>query len=1169
MTKATLKRAIAFIVALTLLVGSLSMTVFATSGYEDESDTSTSAPTTSTATYSSSPYLAYLSAQLAQLRNAMPNEADRKLSDEEILKKIKDEMKTFYANGTELPVVDISVFEAVDAVMAEIFLNGVYQGDRNNLPSSLTSEDVARIESEIATLTPAGSTTIYLPEEGEVTFKVNIPYSGFYGVKMEYLPYAALGKLSSPEKGILIDGIPPSSECTALAFSKNWAYSYVYVENVLGSYVFVANPNGRSEYNDQKGDYILKKVAEKDGLTAVDGKCFTPVFKQDKNGNDIRAEYDQVPEWRTYTVTDASGFYRQDLQFYLTAGEHEITLTGVREGLLLRSLSFFMTEDMRTYNEYAQSVKDLPDNTANAEFGGLFLMEAEKPIAVSDSSVYPSNDRSSAITSPSDAAAQLLNVIGKTGYSTVGQWAAYEFTVSESGYYGLTSRFKQTALEGMFASRALKIWSSDRSSPYKFGEDDGTPTAPFEEAYRMRFNYKSDWQTSYFGYYDEMNMFQPFNFYFEKGVRYVIYMEVSLGDMAEIIETVQNSLNIINESYLNILKLTGASPDEYRSYNFMRVMPKTIKNLGEQAIVLSEVVAKMHAICGTSGSNTATLVTIANLLAKMASSEGEIAKNLGNLKSYIGNLGTWLNTAKSQTITMDYITVQPMYSPLLPDNANFFESIWFEICAFFSSFFTDYNSMGVQESTQKAGEIDVWLAYGRDQSLIWRSLVDDQFTASTQIAVQLKLVTGGTLLPSVLCGQGPDVYIGLGSSDTINYAIRSAVLPIYDGTGETETIATKEEYDTFISKAFPDSALVPLTLYKKVYGLPETSSFQMMFLRKDVLGNLGIDRPETWDDIYAAVPILQANNMEIGIAYASAFKIFLYQRGGGLWLYNGTDGYAKDPVYAGAQIGYGTNTALDAFADVCNLYTNYSFPVSFDAANRFRTGEMPIVISDYVTTYNQLVVFATEIAGLWEFVPVPGTVNPVYMMDEKEETYILDENGDKIPLYHTVTGEQLTKTNRDSMTSVTATILMHNPNRDALTMQQAWEFMMWQCGAEAQADYGNKMVALIGPSAKYATANMEAVKNLSWTAAEYNYIIDQMENLSAIENYPGSYYIARYEQFAFYAAYNDGQDPAVAMQGYLNIINKELSRKRDEFGMLTLGIGWTLDENGEPYQPNK
>ena len=100
---------------------------------------------------------------------------------------------------------------------------------------------------------------------------------------------------------------------------------------------------------------------------------------------------------------------------------------------------------------------------------------------------------------------------------------------------------------------------------------------------------------------------------------------------------------------------------------------------------------------------------------------------------------------------------------------------------------------------------------------------------------------------------------------------------------------------------------------------------------------------------------------------------------------------------------------------------------------------------------------------------------------------------------------------------------------------------------ETQASYGNRMVALVGPSAKYATANRHAIAKLSWTTKENAAIQDQLAHLSSIRNYPGSYIIARYLNFAFLDAYNNGEDAVEAMNKYISAINTELYRKRTEF----------------------
>ena len=408
----------------------------------------------------------------------------------------------------------------------------------------------------------------------------------------------------------------------------------------------------------------------------------------------------------------------------------------------------------------------------------------------------------------------------------------------------------------------------------------------------------------------------------------------------------------------------------------------------------------------------------------------------------------------------------------------------------------------------------------------------------------VKLVAGGTLLPSVLAGMGPDVYIGVGEDNVINYAIRGALVSIEemdgfedmlyykyvkrdsngDGVAEITKIRAKDEAGKDIlnpKPQFNEAAMFVMGIEDAegpfhYYGLPETQNFTMMFIRDDILADLGIEIPKTWDDILAAIPILQANNMQIGMH--TDYKIFLYQNGGEL--------FADD----GMRINLDSNVGLEAFETMCNFFTMYSFPYKYDFANRFRTGEMPIGFASYNGTYNHLTVFATEIKGLWEFVPMPG----IEQVDKEGNPYI----------------------NNVSVSTASAIVMLNGCSNQ----KDAWEFMKWHAGADCQIKYSNEMVAIIGPSAKHATANIQALSEMPWTSAEYEQLSYQFNNLASIPNYPGSYIIGRYTKFAFLAAYDDNADPITELQSYITTINKEITRKRQEFGLETLELGQTLTQ---------
>ena len=51
---------------------------------------------------------------------------------------------------------------------------------------------------------------------------------------------------------------------------------------------------------------------------------------------------------------------------------------------------------------------------------------------------------------------------------------------------------------------------------------------------------------------------------------------------------------------------------------------------------------------------------------------------------------------------------------------------------------------------------------------------------------------------------------------------------------------------------------------------------------------------------------------------------------------------------------------------------------------------------------------------------------------------------------------------------------------------------------------------------------------------------------------PGNYIVARYTNFAFYNVVNDGKVASEAMRDYVDDIDHELSRKRAEYGFLTM-----------------
>ena len=361
--------------------------------------------------------------------------------------------------------------------------------------------------------------------------------------------------------------------------------------------------------------------------------------------------------------------------------------------------------------------------------------------------------------------------------------------------------------------------------------------------------------------------------------------------------------------------------------------------------------------------------------------------------------------------------------------------------------------------------------------------------------------TVNTLLQATLAGRGPDVATGIPQTDAMNFAFR----------GATANIKEFDGYDE-ISKHFLISALDVLTYEDGVYGLPQTMDYPMLFYRKDLLDELELEVPKTWDDVYAALPILAQNNMAFGLPVSNAsesttagtgsFGAMLFQRGGSFYTENKTKSTFSDEL------------TIDVMADWSELYTNYGLPLSYNFVNRFAAGSMPMAVQSF-SAYQTLVLYAPHIANLWSWTLIPGTVQPDGTIDHSE------------PI------------------TLTATVVM----RESDNIELAWDFAKWWCSADVQVEFGTFIENLLGKAGRYNTANTVAMEKLPWSGSLYVGIAEQMKWTVAIPEIPGGYYTARYLDNAFRKIYSnrteDGSEVREVMYEYDRVVDAELKYQRE------------------------
>jgi ABC-type glycerol-3-phosphate transport system substrate-binding protein len=798
--------------------------------------------------------------------------------------------------------------------------------------------------------------------------------------------------------------------------------------------------------------------------------------RRDDRGNELRPRQIEQPAWQFASFKDSAGYFEEPYQFYFEKGKQILSLTSLRESMAIDYIELYQEERVPQYGELQATYEAEGLKPADPI---MIKVQGEQAVSKSSPTLAPISDRSSPSLEPYDVSKIRINTIGGINWKLPGEWIEWDVDVPEDGLYQIALKVKQDQLRGVYATRSLMI--------------DGK--TPFEEMKRIRFNYSPDWQTRVLGTSEN----DPYLFHLEKGT-HRLRMTVTLGDIAPLLRTVESSVLELNDMYRKILMITSNKPDPLRDYQLENRIPEMNEVFKRQADTLRSVADYLEKATGEQSDKVAVLHAMVVQLEDMAARPETVPKRLDTFKINVGGLGTWILSVREQPITLDYLLVSSPNQEMPKAEATLIEQMKHELGAYVASYTEDYDSIG--NVKQNKDYITVWITTGRDQAQVLKGLIDDSFTPETDISVQLRLVPPNILLPATLAGEGPDVAMQMGEDIPVNYAMRNAAADL-TGFSDFEQVASR----------FRASGLTPYQFNSGVYALPEQQHFPMLFYRKDILNELGLEPPKTWQDVYNAISVLQKHNMEFYLPIEDAtnnanmvpnatFAMLLYQNDG--------EFYSDDQK----ESALNSETSMDAFKRWTQFYTNYKFPLKADFPNRFRTGEMPIGIADY-TTYNMLTVMAPEIRNLWDFTIVPGT--------QLEDGSI-----------------------RHEVASATSAVMMleNAKNREA-----AWMFMKWWTDKQTQIEYGREMEGLMGAAARYPTANIEALEQLPWPVKDYQNLKKQWEWVEGIPQVPGGYFTGRHLDNAFRKVVNANENPREALADYVLYIDDEIELKRKEFNL--------------------
>lgn len=800
---------------------------------------------------------------------------------------------------------------------------------------------------------------------------------------------------------------------------------------------------------------------------------------RDNQGNDIRPSQVEVPIWRFQAFEDAQAMYREPYKLYLEAGRHTVRMGVIREPIAIASIRLYGAVEIPRY----QAVKE----TYAAK--GYQPVKDVMIVVQGEDAEYKSTPTLTRNYSPNPAAYPpaegnfRLNVFGGWRWRRAAERASWRFSVPETGLYKI----------------GVKRWHGDWSRMPAFRSITIDGKYPFDEMQEVGFPYDWYWRLDTLS---DPATGEAFLFYLTKG-EHVLEMRSVVGPAAETVRVVDAVTRDMSELARHVILLTGSEPDPLMEWDMEREIPDLVPRLERMAAALEREAARLVEIAGMKPTSADTLTEVAAQLRNMAEKPDTVPNRLLQLSETQSMLGYWTLDLQEGEFEVDSIIIASPDAKMPPGNAGALAQWRLTALNFLASFRKEYTVIGNvydPNDPEQGVVLEVWMARGIEWGKIMKELIEETFTPATGIRVNLHLVPPGSLsagdmsvlLLAATAGKAPDVACAVNPNLPVEFAIRNALVPMSQFSDYAE-----------VAQRFRPGALIPYTYQDQVFALPETQNFSMMFYRTDILDSLGLKPPQTWDELYDMMWILQQNGLDFYYPPGpEGLTPFLFQHGG--------DYYTED----GLRSALDQPEALAAFREWTSLYTNYHVPMYADFFNRFKTGEMPVGIADY-WTYVLLSTAARELMGRWQMAPIPGT----RMADGT--------------------------INRATGGSGNAVVIFKQSEHP----QEAWEFAKWWTSTEVQLRYGVELEALLGVEARWNTANVEALQGMAWPRADIEAITEQWQWFQERPVVLGGYYTPRHVSNAWNKVVLQGINPREALEEAIRQINRELRKKQEEFGI--------------------
>ena len=801
----------------------------------------------------------------------------------------------------------------------------------------------------------------------------------------------------------------------------------------------------------------------------------------DRYGNDVSIEQELYEKWQYKPLRDARRLYDDGLYFYLESGENQIEIKKFSGELLLREIKVASKPQYVSYATYLTLHEDQSEPI-------LKRTEAEEAYYKNTSTIVRGINRDPQVL-PFSMTKLKLNVLGTDSYDKPGNSVTWIANVDAPGYYHITFKVLQN-VNNTTAYRRL----------YINGE------VPFEEAKHLTFSYHNEWQNATLQSFDQEDLL----IYLEPGDN--ITLEVDSTLFVSVAEKLQVIMREISRFGLDVTKLTRNNTDRGIDWDMIEYFPNLYDMLDSWISSLKEINDSLNDLHGFNNESQSVqdLKAAIAKLNQIRSNINEIPRRLTLLStgssSALQLIANQIDQIINQPMIVDSFFIHTAEKELPNPIPNFFMGLRVFFGRFFMSFFDSAYS-----DKADPNELEVWVNRSRQFVDLMQRLTDDQFTNQFGVKVKISLINDdGKLLLANSANQQPDVALGISAWIPNEYGMRGMLYDLSQADGFSETISV-----------YNPEQLIPMVYDNKLYGLPETENFYVLFYRRDILEELDLEVPNTWNDVLDMLPILRRFGMSfyIPLSSNSALKSFdttapfIYQYGGKIY---------SDDGFTGAIDHEKTIEALTFMTD---LYREYSTPYQVPSFfNSFRYSDIPIGIGDF-GMYLQLTNAASDISGLWDIALVPGIettqINP---LTEQEETVI----------------------NRFMPGAQQAGIIFEKSNKKT----EAWQFLSWWMSTQTQIAFSEALINTLGTRYLWNTANLEAFESLRIIEPHKRIILEQWTHLKEVPKIPGSYIIERELSNTWNSVvYNDANLRSTVSDALIKI-DKEIQRKMIEFGYL-------------------